>query len=270
MEKINSFLERQGFNEKDKKVYLDIYRHGASFASSVAVRTNIDRTTVYAVLKRLIRKGFVVQTKINKVRAYVVVSPEIFGDKINSQIETLEKHRSDAVEFAKSLSKLEKSSYMRPGVTIYEGAESVKNLYEQTLIKKSQQKCFLTIRKIPTPLKDFLARHFINEKIKKKVFSKVIIKDGKAARLYKRLDSMSNRETKLVSSLPIDMQAEIILFDENKIAIIDFNENLYGLLIESPSVFKSLESVFDMIWEVQTPRTEPGSETLPRIPETLS
>ena len=49
---LTSFLENQGLNSKDIEIYLDIYKHGQSFASSVSHRTGIDRTTVYSVIKR--------------------------------------------------------------------------------------------------------------------------------------------------------------------------------------------------------------------------
>jgi len=250
MESINAFLTHQGLNEKDRQVYFDIHRHGPSFVSSIALRTGIDRTTVYAVIKRLLRRGILAQTKIKDIKAYLAVSPEVFADKIEFQIESLKKSHQDAKIFAQSMSKIQKHSFKKPNVTIFEGAESVRSLYEQTLERNEIQKCFLTIRQIPDSIKNFLTDTFIREKIKKEVRSKVLLKDGPHARKYQALDRRSNRETRLVKDLPVDLSSEIIVFGRNKIAIIDFNDNIYGLLIESRNLNRTLSAIFDLVWQI--------------------
>lgn len=245
---IQQFLENQGFNQKDSAVYLDIYRHGQSFASSIAARTGIDRTTTYSAIKRLLKTGVIVQTRVNSVSAYTAVSPEIFLDKIDLEMDEMVARRKAAALFVSEIKKIRQHSYSKPKIRIFEGEDAIINLYEETLGRGGEQKSFLTIQEIPAGLRDFLRHSFIKSKLRKKVFSKVLLADSPQAKRYQSLDSRSNRETRLIKNNPFDLQSEIILFGSSEVAIIDFNKNIFGLVIDSKTLYKTMSSIFDCLW----------------------
>ncbi|KKP38947.1 MAG: transcriptional regulator [Candidatus Peregrinibacteria bacterium GW2011_GWF2_33_10] len=247
---ITNFLQNYGFNDTDIKIYLDIYKYGRSYASSIGHRTNIDRTTVYSALKRLIKKGFIIQTKSKDVTSYLALPTEIFLEKIDAEIQSAQQKKKIAQIFIDEISKLKTGHYAKPKINIYEGEESVINLYEQTLVPNSQQKAFLTIQKIPISLKNFLINKFIKTKISKNVKSEVLICDSERSRKYKSLDKISNRETKIITNHPFELHSEIILFDKTKIAIIDFNDEIFGIFIESKTLYQTIETIFDCIWQI--------------------
>jgi sugar-specific transcriptional regulator TrmB len=245
---ITSFLRNNGFNKKDELIYLDIFQHGQSFASSVSLRTGIDRTTVYSALKRLLKKGVIAQTKMNDVKAYLAVSPEIFMDSIERKINDLESEKKMAGLFVKEMTNLKKRAYVQPKIKIFEGDDAIINLYSQTLEKGGTQKSFLTLDSFPVGLKDFLTKQFIELKKRRKVFSRVLVAEGKRSERYKSLDSISNRETKIVKGHPFQLHAEIILFGGNQVAIIDFHQQIYGMVINSETFYKTVETLFDFVW----------------------
>lgn len=245
---IESFLRNNDFNKKDKQIYLDVFQHGQSFASSIALRTGIDRTTVYSSLKRLLKKGVIVQTQMNEVKAYMAVSPEIFMDNIERKIGDLESEKKMAGLFVKEMNDMKKSSFIEPKIKIFEGDDAIMNLYSQTLEKGGLQKSFLTLDSFPIGLKDFLTKQFIELKKRRKVFSRVIVADGKRSERYKSLDNVSNRETKIVKGHPFQLHAEIILFGGTQVAIIDFNKQIYGMVINSETFYKTVETLFDFVW----------------------
>lgn len=246
---IHTFLQSQEFNDTDIKVYLDISKHSQSFASSIAARTEIDRTTVYSSIKRLLKKGVIIQTKVNDVTAYTAISPEIFSDKLDIEIQELQARKKAAQLFSTEMGKLNKHSFLKPKIRIFEGAEAILSLYESTLAPSTTQKAFVNLTHLPAPLKEYLKTHFIKSKIKKKVFSQVIIAEGAKSEKYTALDRHSNRQTKVVKNHPFELHAEIILFNKKEIAIIDFHQQIYGIVIESETLYKSIETVFDYIWD---------------------
>ncbi len=249
---ISTFLEGQGFNAKDIQVYLDVYTYGQSYASSIAARTGIDRTTVYAVLKRLMKRSLIIKTKTHNVKAYMAVSPKVFMDHIDRDIEELKNQKKTATLFIDEIAKIKKQSFFKPDTKIFEGAEAIKNLYLHSLEKRGVQKAFLSITSIPSALKEFLKREFIQLKIEKKVYSKVLVAEHQFAHRYKKLDATSNRETQIVKKHLFDLGAEIILCNGNEVAIIDFREDVYGLLIESETLYKTMETLFDYIWNSES------------------
>ncbi len=249
---IQSFLENQGFNSKDVSVYLDVFRHGQSFASSIALRTGIDRTTVYSVLKRLVKKGVVVEARINDVSSYMPVSPEIFMQEIDHKVEDLLAKKKMAALFAEQMKGLSQVSFEKPDIKIYEGVEAVIKLYERTLVKDSVQKVFTSLKALPDGMKDFLKKRFIDLKVKRGVLSKVIVSDSNFAAKYRRLDASSNRKTVIVKKQPFDMHAEVILYGKREVAIVDFHKQIYGIVIESETLRKSMETMFDYIWSMES------------------
>ena len=246
---IAEFLKNQGFNRNDEKVYLDIYEHGQSFASTVAARTKVDRTTVYSTLKRLLKRGVIVQTKVNDVLAYVAVSPEVFVDEVEGRISSLVAEKKMASLFVEELKSVKKSSFVKPKIRLYEGDQSIITLYEETLRKGGQQKAFIKINRLPEVVRDFFRGRYVEAKKKYGVFSRVITADTAFAKRYQAGDREANRRTKIVKKHPFDLHAEIVLFGESEVAIVDFHKQIYGIVIDSETLYKTIEAVFDFIWE---------------------
>lgn len=245
---IRVFLSAQGLNKTDIAVYLDIYKYGQSYASSVATRTGIDRTTVYSALKRLLKRSIIIQTKMKDTLAYMAVSPNVFVDKLDRRLEDLALEKRQAGLFVQEMLRVQRRTFLKPRTKIYEGVESVINLFMQTIQNEGEQKSFLSLQKIPDTLKDFLRKKYIELKVKNNVTSQVLVADGPKAANYQALDARSNRKTKIIKKHPFDVHSEIILFNKNEVALIDFHDNVYGVLIESETLFKSMEALFDYIW----------------------
>lgn len=247
---IQTFLKNQGLNEKDILIYLDIFQHGQSFASSIGLRTKIDRTTVYSVLKRLLTRGLILQGTLNDIAVYMVVSPEVFVRNVDNEMEELLARKNVAKAFVRDMSKLAHRSFVKPKTRVYEGEKAIINLYEETLENPGEQKAFINLRSISPTVKEFLRGKFIRSKVERHVFSKVLVADGLHSAKYKSLDGISNRETKIVQKFPFDLQSEIILFDKGSVAVIDFNRPIYGVVFESKTFYKTMEVIFDLIWQV--------------------
>lgn len=245
---LHTFLQSQDFNDKDIEVYLDIYQHGQSYASTIALRTKLDRTTVYSVLKRLVNKGVIAQTKIDGVSAYIPVAPEIFLNQIDSQIDELKDQRQQTEQFLAELSKIKPQGYEKPRIQIYEGEEGIISLYEQTIQEAGQQKAFLTLKHIPLRIRNYLTGPFIKNKLANNVRSQVLIAESDRSTNYQQLDKTSNRETRIVKSHPFQIHSEIVLFGERSVAIIDFHQQAYGIVIESDTLYKTVETLFDLVW----------------------
>lgn len=245
---IATFLQDYGFTANERRVYLDVYKYGQSYASTVATRTGIDRTTVYSVLKKLVKEGVLIQTSSGETRAYMAVSPRIFMDKLDRAVEDLNLRKRGTRVFIEQMEGITRRVFLKPRTRIYEGAEAVMTLYRHTVATPGMQKSFLTLQWIPAELKDFLRREFIKLKIANNVRSNVLVAQSPAAQKYKTLDAKSNRQTKIISKHPFDLHSEIILCGGSEIAIIDFHETIYGIVIESHTLCKSMEMLFDYIW----------------------
>jgi sugar-specific transcriptional regulator TrmB len=246
---IQLFLQNQGFSVTDIAVYLDVYAHDRSFASTIAVRTHKERTTVYSALKRLIKRGVIAQTTINGVKAYMALSPEVFFDHIDQEMFVLEQKKKEIFCIIDEMKKMKKQISHKTYFTLHEGENALKSLYYEALVPESVHKAFLTLHDIPKTFLSFLQTEFMRKKKEKNVQSRVIVPNTPFASRYKKLDSVSNRTTKIVEKRPFDIHSEIIILDQKKVIVIDFSKPSYGMMIESPTYHKTIETLFDYVWE---------------------
>lgn len=70
MRDITDDLEILPLNEKEKHVLVALYEHGAANAGQIALRTQIERTLAYKILKELVREHYVQETKTNRGLLY--------------------------------------------------------------------------------------------------------------------------------------------------------------------------------------------------------
>jgi len=236
-------------NEKDIEIYLDLLKHGHTAVSTIAARTHIDRTTAYSAIKRLISKGLIVRTAKKGTAYFTALDPEVFEDKVEHQIEQKEALLRAIKRYTPQMRMMKnKQAEGRPRIQIFEGPEGIISLYEQLLQTSKAQDVFLTVEKMPKDLKRYLTKEFMKHKLKAGVKSRVVVEDSKRAKAYKALDKGANRETKLIPRGTNPFETEIIIGDDNEVAIIDFQDELIGVHIRSRSIRNTMSRIFEMTW----------------------
>ncbi|MFT7183842.1 MAG: sugar-specific transcriptional regulator TrmB [Oceanicoccus sp.] len=236
-----------GLNEKDAKIYLDLLRFGSSAASSTATRTQIDRTTVYAALKRLIRKGLVSQTKRDGTTFFASLDPDALEVSIQRDIQEKQTKLNVLKALLPDLEALKNTESVRPAVQIFEGVDGVIALYELMLKENDELSAFLTVAHLPKELKSYLTDTYIKRKIKRGVHSRVLVSDSKRAKRYQELDPKGNRTTKITPEGSLPFETEIIIGTDG-VAMIDLQDQFFGVFIKSPSIRNTLNSIFELVW----------------------
>jgi len=74
--KINQALENLGFNEREIKIYLNLISEQNLTVLQISKRTNIDRTTIYDLLEKLMNKGIVSFFLQNNVKHFKALVPK--------------------------------------------------------------------------------------------------------------------------------------------------------------------------------------------------
>ncbi len=72
---MHSLLESLGFGRKEVEVYLTILQNGKISATDIALKTGINRTTVYSVARELIKKGVIREDLGKKTRSFMALPP---------------------------------------------------------------------------------------------------------------------------------------------------------------------------------------------------
>ena len=235
-------------NTTDFTVLQYLNKMGAMPVSSIAKRADINRTTVFSAIKRLKQKGLIYEVPKKGMSFFMVVDKENIKQQASQKLQAEKIKYQEILEFAEQLDQEKNILNIAPKVAFFEGESGIITLFQKTLTKNAHQSVFLTLDRIPEKTLHFLKNDFIEEKKKKKVFSKVLIPQSDRAKTYSSLDTKDNRETRFVPSDTL-FETEIII-SGNSVALIDFKEGGIGVLIESKSLSHTLQSIFDLVWKM--------------------
>jgi predicted transcriptional regulator len=129
---INDFLKQLGFGEKEAAVYLAVLEQGKTTPANIARLTGINRTTVYALAKELIRKRVITEDLAGSQHYLVALPPSDLKGIIQKEERDLENKKMLVEQAIKELqASMKDTKYSIPKINfIYE--EDIENfLYKQ-------------------------------------------------------------------------------------------------------------------------------------------
>ena len=87
---IQSILQQLGYSEKEVTIYLCVLELQNASAPEISRHSNVPRTYVYDICKKLIEKGLLKETKIDKKIAYIAQDPQQLLKEQKNILEKLE------------------------------------------------------------------------------------------------------------------------------------------------------------------------------------
>lgn len=232
-------LYKLGFSEKEASVYLTLLRIGPSMASTLARLSNIKRTSIYDVLNGLLERNLIVSYKQGNDTYFVV-------DDVNN-IYFQQKQKAD---IAKHLAVELKNSGNREGINVnyYVGYEGYREIYEEILrVKPKNLIVWIHLDNFYKGLDMKREDEWTQERIEKKIYTRLIMQDTKMARDFQKQDPASCRETRLVKKFPFETTCFIY---DDKILFFDSTEQINAVRIKNYELAKMFHQMFEMNWQM--------------------
>ncbi|MFA5303035.1 MAG: helix-turn-helix domain-containing protein [Candidatus Nanoarchaeia archaeon] len=254
------FIEeiRQKFelNQYEVKIWLSLLTKGISSAGEISTESNVPRSRAYDVLESLEKKGFIM-LKNSKPIKYLAVDPEDIIENFKKNIlNKASKQAEKIAEFKTSEVFSELSQYYNKGIKMLEPTElsglvkGRNNIYNQinNMIKNSTKT--VTLSASLNDLNNF--SQFKNELTKANKRG-VIIKMVAPKNDMKFINSSINELGELKNQAN-DFSRFIITDDSNMLFLMANDEEIHpkhdlGLWLKSPSFAKSINVMFNHMWE---------------------
>ncbi len=241
-EKILNSLQKLGFSDKESKVYLSTLELGEATIQSISKHSKIKRTSIYYVLDKLKKDGFLIESKINKKAHYVAISPK----------ELMKKVRENVYEFENVLDDLEKrrhSVYHKPRVYFLYGAAGFKHIWEMIFDSNCKEYWIITEGEnfLGFVKEKYILKEIIKEKQKRGLKSRQLIVDSPYARALIKKDSIENRVSKMLPKGHQIPFTEIIT--DKFVAFISPRWDNLLFITENESFAKTRQSLFRLIWD---------------------
>ncbi len=209
-------LQLLGLSPKESQFYELLLERGPQTANQLARLSNTKRSTAYLLVDTLLNKKL------------------------------LTKYLS----LAKALPDLESiySTYkFKPKIRVYQGESGLRTVWQDILTAKKET---LIITNQQAEQKVFTRRqhdNFIEDRISHKIFAKVLALQNPEGERLKAGDPIFYRQTKLFNS--DNFTAETYIYND-KIAILDYDQDIIGITIQSLAIHQTYQSLFNSLWQL--------------------
>jgi len=225
-------LNKIGFEEKEKAIYLTLLKLGRSTASEISETSKIERTLCYSILQKLIDKAIVSYIIKNNVKSFSAINPR-------SLLESLKEKEKELRESLPKLEELMNSNNENTRAEVYSGKEGIKFILRDIIKQKSdymvlgEEGRFQEI--LPIESEQFM-RKIEHAKIKERV----LVKNGG------EIVKSKNSKFKFLPKNYLSPASTVIY--GGKVAILIWSEPLTMILIDNVDVAKSYKNYFNLLW----------------------
>lgn len=245
MKNIIETLKQLGFEEKETEVYLAAIEKVPCSILDLAKKTKIKRTSIYNFLDHMINNGLIEKVIVGKRTLYAASRPEDLTKVLEKKIEMLS-------EIIPDLSLLYgKSDSVKPRIRFHEGAEGLKNIYNDTITKEMEGGEYLFYSSFEEEYKAFAPyfwKVYINKRVERKVKVRGIMSEDIYSVAHTQEDKKELRESIVVSAKELEIPSTMLIYG-NKVALLSLGNEKVGMIIESERIAKTQRSIFNLLWK---------------------
>ncbi|MBI2634703.1 hypothetical protein HYW82_03495 [Candidatus Peregrinibacteria bacterium] len=243
-----------GFSKSEVLVYMALLRMGMLPASTLSKGVSLNRSSAYAILRGLVKKGIVSSRRHNGIQYFSANDPNLLIGYVDTRSRILEYHRTELLmAIPKLRSMIGKYDFKKPMVSYFEGIDGVKNVMGNSLIgSKDYFYVYLPLEKwFLAGLKNFFLDYGI-VKMKNRKQLRAVVPDTRNARLFFKENYPRGRS----DILYVKDQSAWGIFDDcmtiydDKVAILHLDKGEeYGVLIESKEIAALHRHIFEATWK---------------------
>ncbi len=234
------FFEEIGFSPNEGKVYLTLLEIGLATAGEVAKKSKVNRSNVYEVLERLVKKGLVAYTTRYETKYFEAASPNNLLRFIQEKEQLIKKHLPQ-------LNLLSECREKRGEAVVREGVRALMSVLYGFLDYNDEIRVWGVPKKAVDDFIKFEIPHFHKERIKRKVVMNHIYNENATTRI-KLLNKMPFTAAKFlpekfnsnISTHACGKEVAMFFYSKPPLVIQIFNERLA----------ESYKKYFDLMWEI--------------------
>ncbi|MBI2109036.1 MAG: hypothetical protein HYT93_02530 [Parcubacteria group bacterium] len=244
-------LQEFGLSENEARVYLASLEIGKATAEEISKHAGVKRPTTYVQIESLMQKGLLSSFDEGKKTYFAAESPEHLERIIIAKKTETARKEKELEKLLPDLKKIFEHAGVRPRVRFFEGKEGLLTIREEMLKAKNKEWFIIYSHDaLSAVFSDKERDAYSKKRIANNIHSKIIYtnKEGKFTNEDIKL-TQKLTERKYFPQEKLNLSSDMIIFD-NKVVLMALKEKLFGVIIESDEITKSMKSVFAVVWEV--------------------
>ena len=240
-----SELLKLGLTDEEAKVYLACLEINGGPVSIIAKKAGVHRVSCYHTLENLLEKQLLSQYNKNGVRCFSPEPPE-----------QLLRLTEEKVNLAKGLRPQLKSLLstlaFKPKIRFYEGRDGVEKVFHESLSARGEILGYTNLKNVIHFFPEFF-RQYTHDKLRRKIKTRYL--SPTTVDTVHVLDPFLPQgydqnliEILLVNKDQFLFENEVLIFN-HCVGIVSLNQDeLLGLIVESPTFARTMKAVFDLAW----------------------
>ena len=245
-------LKNLGMNDKEVKVYITCLSLRQAAVSTIAKRCDIKRTSTYAIVSKLIEKGFITVASKNNINYYAALSPEFLIENYKFTIREAQKNLQELEKNMPALEAL-KEKNVPIKAKFFEGIENVAHSYIEFIqAVPSDATIYNYVFPASIDYKEFrkAMSQFIQVRQSKNIHCKTISSLCEDAVKLKVTDTLDNRET-LISFIQESgkISSEMLICNNIILDMSYSKKEIFSSLTINKDIAALRIAVFNMAWQ---------------------
>jgi len=241
---ISDALKSVGLSDREVGVYVALLALGKGTVTQITRKAGINRTTGYDILDSLLSKGIISISGKEPKQEYVAETPGKIVAYLKAEIEKDKERLSRAEKLIPELETLHNVEG-RPSVRFYEGAEGLKQVYEDTLTSHESIRAYASVDDMHAGLPNYFPAYY-KRRAGKGIAVRAIVPATDIGSERASQNKEELRETALVPKETYYFHPEINIYD-NKVMIASWREQL-GIIIESAEIADAMKKIYELAW----------------------
>jgi len=243
----NSLLQL-GCNEKHVKFYRANLELGVATLLEIAKKARLQRSTAYLVASELVGMGLINEDHKTYKKLFTVTEPDRILQKLEAKYRQIGRNNIALKEVLPELRAVHQTTTIRPRVRTFEGKSGLVAVWNDILAEQQEILLWTNQKTERFVFGENTHDLFIRERLTKGIATRVLAVNNTEGVALRAIDSDNMRQTKL---LPDDTSftSETYIYG-NKIAILDMNKDIFGIITESEQIASSQRAIFEHAWHV--------------------
>jgi len=248
---IQKALTGFGLHSEEIALYIALLELGSQPASVLAKQADLKRGHTYNILTRLMERGVVQSHEKNGVKYFTGCAPASLLSMLERREEDLERTKAMLLDSLPLLQKLSYPLVLPPKVRLFQGVESMKEIYNDSLqhaegvIHAFGDFAHFFPRERNIDLNEWIWRYCERRAAKGIWYEGIVNKSADSDIAFKKRRE-HKRRLKMLKGL--DLPVEVNIYG-NRVAIMSSSHDLVGLIIEDQPIADTLRNLHKAFWK---------------------